>query len=122
MAKLTFGLVDPKAALEILAVWETAVGVALILGIYLRLALGLLFLQMAGTLTPLALFPAITFSRFPFVPTMEGQYILKNLVLISAAIVIGAQGSAGKAAGRTRWRRRRTTDASEEPVTVRGHR
>jgi hypothetical protein len=36
MAKLTFGLVDPKAALAILAVWETAVGLALILGIYLE--------------------------------------------------------------------------------------
>ena len=56
----------------------------------LRIALGLLFLQMAGTLTPLLLFPAQTFARFPFAPSMEGQYILKNLVLISGAIVIGA--------------------------------
>jgi ABC-type uncharacterized transport system permease subunit len=51
---------------------------------------------MAGTLTPLALFPAQTFTRFPFAPTMEGQYILKNLVLISAAIVIGATLRGGK--------------------------
>ena len=44
---------------------------------------------MAGTLTPLLLFPATTFARFPFAPTMEGEYILKNLVLISAAVVVG---------------------------------
>ena len=53
MAKLTFGLLQPRTALAVLAVWETAVGLALILGLQLRLALGLLFLQMAGTLTPL---------------------------------------------------------------------
>jgi len=53
---------------------------------------------MAGTLTPLLLFlfPAITFARFPFAPTMEGQYILKNLVLMSAAIVVGATMRGGR--------------------------
>jgi hypothetical protein len=52
----------------------------------------LLFLaaQMAGTLTPLLLFPAEVFTRIPYAPTLEGQYIIKNAVLISAAIVIGA--------------------------------
>jgi uncharacterized membrane protein YkgB len=90
IAKLTFGLLDPKIAVEILAVWETGIGLALVFGVQLRIALGLLFLQMAGTLTPLLLFPAQTFARFPFAPTMEGQYILKNLVLISGAIVVGA--------------------------------
>jgi uncharacterized membrane protein YphA (DoxX/SURF4 family) len=99
MAKLTFGWLDPKVAIAILAVWETAVGLALIFGVRLRIALALLLVQMAGTLTPLALFPAITFTRFPFVPTMEGQYILKNLVLISAAIVIGATLRRGGLAG-----------------------
>jgi uncharacterized membrane protein YkgB len=96
MAKLTFGMLDPKVALELLAVWETTVGLLLVFGAHLRIALALLFLQMAGTLTPLALFPAQTFTRFPFAPTMEGQYILKNLVLISAAIVIGATVRGGK--------------------------
>src|SRR4051812_29325648 len=90
IAKLTFGLVEPKVAVAILAVWETGIGFALVFGVQLRLALALLFLQMAGTLTPLLLFPAETFTRFPFAPTMEGQYILKNMVLISGAIVVGA--------------------------------
>jgi uncharacterized membrane protein YphA (DoxX/SURF4 family) len=96
IAKLTFGSIDAKAALVILALWETSVGLALVLGVHLRIALALLFLQMAGTLTPLVFFPSLTFVRFPFAPTLEGQYILKNLVLISAAIVIGATLRGGK--------------------------
>jgi hypothetical protein len=45
---------------------------------------------MLGTLTPIALFPNEVFFRFPYAPTLEGQYIIKNLVLISAGIVVGA--------------------------------
>ncbi|MFL5440389.1 MAG: DoxX family membrane protein [Myxococcales bacterium] len=102
MARLCFGLIDPKAALIVLAFWETAVGVLLVLGVHLRVALVLLLLQMAGTLTPLALFPSVTFTRFPFEPTMEGQYILKNLVLISAAIVIGGTLRGGSSVAHSR--------------------
>jgi hypothetical protein len=50
----------------------------------------LLFVQMFGTLLPLFFFPHQTFTSAPFVPTLEGQYIIKNLVLISAGMVIGA--------------------------------
>jgi hypothetical protein len=50
----------------------------------------LLLLQMAGTVTPLLLFPHETFTRFPIAPTLEGQYIIKNVVLVSAAILLGA--------------------------------
>jgi len=96
IAKLTFGLVPPKLALLVLATWESAIGLALVFGVQLRAAIGLLLLQLAGTLTPLVLFPAETFVRFPFAPTMEGQYILKNLVLISAALVIGATVRGGR--------------------------
>lgn len=45
---------------------------------------------MAGTLMPLVLFPGDAFTRIPYAPTLEGQYIIKNAVLISAAIVLGA--------------------------------
>jgi hypothetical protein len=45
---------------------------------------------MLGTLTPLALFPADTWLVFPIAPTLEGQYIIKNVVLVSAALVIGS--------------------------------
>ena len=46
-------------------------------------------------MTPLIFFPAETFIIFPFVPTLEGQYIIKNLVLISARLVIGSTVRSG---------------------------
>jgi hypothetical protein len=56
----------------------------------MRATLLLLFVQMVGTTTPVLLFPQEVFTVFPYALTLEGQYIVKNLVLISAAIVIGA--------------------------------
>ncbi|MDX1617096.1 MAG: hypothetical protein R3300_22515, partial [Candidatus Promineifilaceae bacterium] len=58
--------------------------------LFMRATLALLFLQMVGTVTPLFLFPEAAFNAFPFQPTLEGQYIIKNLVLVSAGIVLGA--------------------------------
>jgi hypothetical protein len=55
----------------------------------------LLAVQMIGTLTPLVLFPDEVFNRIPYAPTLEGQYIIKNAVLISAAIVLGASVRGG---------------------------
>ncbi len=54
-------------------------------------ALMLLFLQMLGTLSPLFLTPHLVWSDFPVVLTLEGQYIIKNLVLVSAAVAIGSK-------------------------------
>lgn len=90
MEKLSFGLLNEDISLPILAVWECLIGLGLITGIYLSATLVLLLVQMAGTFTPLVLFPSETWEHFPVVPSMEGQYILKNLVLVSAGLVIGA--------------------------------
>ena len=90
LSALSLGLVPPAIALFVLAVWESAIGLGLILGRFMRVTLALLWLQMLGTFTPLVLFPGETFTRFPYAPTLEGQYIIKNLVLIAAGIVIGA--------------------------------
>lgn len=87
---LTFGRVSPAIAINVLAAWECAIGLGLIFGVALRATLLLLFVQMLGTVTPLFLYPELTFTRFPHAPTLEGQYIIKNIVLVSAAIVIGA--------------------------------
>jgi CRP-like cAMP-binding protein len=54
-------------------------------------ALLLLFLHMPGTFLPIVLLPEEVFRTFPFGLTLEGQYIVKNLVLIAAAIVIGGK-------------------------------
>ena len=55
----------------------------------IRLAVILLLAQMPGTFLPLILLPEVCFENFPFVLTTEGQYIIKNLVIITAAIVAG---------------------------------
>jgi uncharacterized membrane protein YphA (DoxX/SURF4 family) len=87
---LTFGAVTPALALPILAAWEVLIGIGMISGRFMRATILLLLVQMLGTVTPLFLFPGETFTLFPIAPTLEGQYIIKNLVLVSAGIVIGA--------------------------------
>ncbi len=96
IAQLTGGAVPPSTSLPILAIWETLIGVGLLSGRFLRATLFLLAVQMAGTVTPLFLFPAETFTTFPYAPTLEGQYIIKNIVLIGAAMVVGATVRGGR--------------------------
>ena len=99
---LTGGLIAPQTGVMILAAWETAIGIGLLTGKFLRVTLGLLFLQMPGTLLPLFFYPRETFTIIPFAPTLEGQYIIKNLVLIAAAIVVGATVRGGRLTSRPR--------------------
>lgn len=94
--KLTFGFISEKFIIYGLATWETLIGLGLIFNLFLRETLLLLYLQMIGTLTPIFLFPEKVFNIFPFSLTLEGQYIFKNLVVISAGIVIGATVRGGK--------------------------
>lgn len=73
----------------ILGVWEVAIGVFMLYRPTIRIAIFLLFLQMPGTALPLFLLPEVTFNSFPFGLTLEGQYIIKNLTLVAAALVVG---------------------------------
>jgi uncharacterized membrane protein YkgB len=93
---LTGGWVSAATALPILATWEVAIGIGLFVGRWMRAVLLLLFVQMLGTITPLFLFPSETFATFPLAPTLEGQYIIKNIVIVSAAIVLGATVRGGE--------------------------
>lgn len=93
---LTFGRVHASVSVPLLAAWECLIGIGLLFGIFMRATLLLLAIQMAGTLMPLVLFPGEVFTRIPYAPTLEGQYIIKNAVLISAAIVLGATVRGGK--------------------------
>jgi len=94
--ELTFGAIRPNVSLPVLAAWESLIGIGLILNLWMRGILLLLAIQMLGTFTPLILFPSETFSVWPFVPTLEGQYIIKNIVLIGAAMVVGATVRGGR--------------------------
>jgi uncharacterized membrane protein YphA (DoxX/SURF4 family) len=96
IAVLSLGLLAPGTAVFVLAVWESLIGIGLLTGVLLRGTLLLLWLQMLGTITPLFLFPEVCFTVVPYAPNLEGQYIIKNLVLISAGIVIGATVRGGR--------------------------
>ena len=87
---------DPDIFIPILAAWESLIGIGLITGKFLRLTILLLFLQMPGTALPLLILPEKVWTAFPYGLTLEGQYIVKNLVLIGAGLVIGATVRGGK--------------------------
>jgi uncharacterized membrane protein YphA (DoxX/SURF4 family) len=93
---LSQGYVPASTAVLILAVWECLIGLGLLTGLFMRATLALLFLQMLGTLTPLLLFPSETWVAFPYAPTLEGQYIIKNAVLIAGAVILGATVRGGR--------------------------
>ena len=89
LVKRTVYWFSPDVFVPILGWWEVAIGLGLLFRPLIRVALLLLFLQMPGTMLPLFLLPDVCFTHFPFGLTLEGQYIIKNLILISAAIVVG---------------------------------
>lgn len=109
ISALTFGARGPDVSMPALAALESIIGLGLLSGMYLRATLLLLVVQMLGTAAPLALFPAETWKRFPIALTLEGQYIVKNAVLVAAAMVVGAtvRGGAMIASGPVAERARR---------------
>ena len=88
--EITFGLVPAPAIIYGLATWEVLIGIGLFLNIFMRETLLLLYLQMIGTFLPVFIFPSEVFRVIPYALTIEGQYIFKNLVVVSAGIVLGA--------------------------------
>lgn len=82
---------DPDQWVAIIGWWEVAIGLTFLFRATTRIAIALLAMQMIGTFLPLVLLPAVTFQagHIPYAPTVEGQYIIKNLLIISAALVLG---------------------------------
>ena len=93
---LSFGLIGADVVRYGLATWEVLIGIGLIFKFYIRGTLFLMFAQMLGTLTPIVLLPDEVFTIFPYGLTLEGQYIVKNLVIIGAGMVVGATVRGGK--------------------------
>ena len=85
----TVYVVPAEVFLPILGVWEVLIGLCLLYRPLIRVGILLLFLQMPGTFLPIVLLPEVVFVTFPHELTVEGQYIIKNLVIIGAALVVG---------------------------------
>ena len=82
--------VSPEWFVPFLGVWEIVVGVGLLFGIVLRLTLLLFWLQLAGTFLVLLVRPEIAFQHGnPFLLTTEGEFVIKNLVLIAGGLAVG---------------------------------
>jgi len=82
--------VPPEAFVPFLGIWEMAVGIGLLWARAMRLTLLLFWLQMAGTFLVLVLRPDIAFQEgHPLLLTTEGEFVIKNLVLIAAGLVVG---------------------------------
>ncbi len=94
--KLSFGHVPPAMSMPVLACWECSIGLGFLTGRLVRTTLVLLFLQLPGTFMPLFFFPHETWKWCPFVPTLLGQYIIKNIALVCAGILVGATMRGGK--------------------------
>ncbi|MFQ5771152.1 MAG: DoxX family membrane protein [bacterium] len=90
LVRNTIYFIDPDVFIPVLAAWETLIGIGLMTGKYMRITLLLLFLQMPGTALPMVILPETVWNAFPYGLTLEGQYIIKNLVLIASGIVLGA--------------------------------
>lgn len=93
-------LLSPEQWLDVIGWWEMLIGIFFLFRKTTRIAILLLFLQMTGTFMPLFILPEITFQEngIPFLPTLEGQYIVKNIIIISAALVIGGNLSSKRTA------------------------
>lgn len=86
--QLTFGLLSDHVAITTLAIWECVLGIMLILRRYMKLVLILMFTHMCFTFTPFIFFPHQTFMHLPYDFTLLGQYIMKNIIIISSGIVL----------------------------------
>lgn len=87
---LFFGLVPGRVSMLFVATLECMIGLSLIAGRPMRVAIWLLGMEFVGILSPLVLLPARLFSGPHHAPTLEGQYVLKDIILVGAAMVIAA--------------------------------
>lgn len=80
----------PEVTVPALGAWEAAVGVCLWFRVTVRVAIALLFLRLLGTLAAFVLAPTeVLFHHVPWAPTIQGQYLVKDVCLVGAALVVG---------------------------------
>ena len=79
---------DPEVTVLVLGWWEVAIGVCLLIRPLVRVAILLLVLRLPGVILAFILKPDVCFFSFPFAPTPEGQYLIKDLVIFIATLAI----------------------------------
>ena len=100
LVSATVYVVSPELFVPVLGIWEVLIGLCLLYRPLIRVGILLLFLQMPGTFLPIILLPEVVFVTFPHELTVAGQYIIKNLVIIGAALVVGGTVREGDGSGK----------------------
>ncbi len=85
----TINFVSFQNFIILFGLFECLIGVLFLIRGMERVVIPLLFIHMITTFMPLFVLREVTWSQF-LVPTLEGQYIIKNLVIIAAAMGIAA--------------------------------
>ena len=87
----TVYLVDPAWFVPFLGAVEVLIGLGLIANRVMRLVLLLFGGLMAGTLLVLVLLPEVAFQGGnPLMLTVEGSYVVKNIVLLASGLVVAS--------------------------------
>jgi uncharacterized membrane protein YkgB len=79
---------DPDITVLVLGWWEVAIGICLLIRPLVRIALLLLVIRLPGVILAFVLKTDVCFFAFPFAPTPEGQYLIKDLVIFIATLAI----------------------------------
>ncbi len=87
---LTLGLVPERIGLFGVAALESTIGILLLSGRFLRVAVGLLAAELVGILSPLVLLPGQMFGT-NLAPTLAGQYVIKDIIIGAAGLVVAAK-------------------------------
>lgn len=82
---------EPEIFIPILGICEVLIGLGLLIKRCIPYTIPLLLIHMAATFFPVFILKTICFDAFPYCPTLAGQYIIKNLILISGALVIAGK-------------------------------
>jgi uncharacterized membrane protein YkgB len=83
--------VPSTLSVPLVGVFEVVLGFGLVVGYGLRFTLLLLWLHLAGTFLLLVVRPDLAFQNGnPLFLTADGEFVIKNLVLISGGIAVGS--------------------------------
>jgi putative oxidoreductase len=114
---LTFDLIPGSIAIIVIAVLECVIGLWLLSGRALRGVMYLLAIELVGILTPVVLLGDRLFSGPHNAPTLQGQYVLKDVILVAAVLVVAATVRGGRLTdGRQRRARRPLADQAQKPA------
>ncbi|MDQ6776919.1 MAG: DoxX family membrane protein [Actinomycetota bacterium] len=87
---LFLGLIPGDVAIRMIATLECFIGICLLANRWMRLAVWMLAIEFVGILSPLFLLPGRLFAGPDHAPNLLGQYVLKDIILVTAALVIVA--------------------------------